>query len=82
MDPRLRLERFPPPAGLETGAAKSAGQRLAYWPTGTPDSYILSMLMYILHFSEVREMIEVPQKHLKVAKPVCIWRFTNTCFVF
>ena len=28
MEPRLRLERFPPQAGLEPGTARSVGQRL------------------------------------------------------
>ena len=34
MEPRLRLKRFPPPAGLESETARSAGQRLTYLATG------------------------------------------------
>ena len=30
MEPRLRLERFPPRAGLEPGTARSIGQPLTY----------------------------------------------------
>ena len=30
MKPRLRLKRFPPPAGLESGTDRSASQRLTY----------------------------------------------------
>ena len=33
MEPRLRLERYPSPAGLEPGTASSAGQRLTYLAT-------------------------------------------------
>ena len=30
MQPRLRLKRFPPTAGLDPGIARSAGQRSSY----------------------------------------------------
>ena len=36
MEPRLRLERLPPRTGLESGTARSVGQRLTYWATGAP----------------------------------------------
>ena len=36
MEPRLRLKRFSPPAGLELTTARSIGQRLTHLATGAP----------------------------------------------
>ena len=36
LEPCLRFERVPPPAGLEPGHARSVGQHLTYCATGTP----------------------------------------------
>ena len=36
MDPRLWLKRSLPQAGLEPTTARSVGQRLTHWATGTP----------------------------------------------
>ena len=38
MEPRLRLERVSPPAGLEHGTARSAGPLFFYLATGAPQS--------------------------------------------
>ena len=38
METHLLLKRFPPQAGLEFRAARSAGQRLTNWATGAPVS--------------------------------------------
>ena len=36
MEPRLRLKRFPPQAGIEPGTARSVGQRFTHLGTGAP----------------------------------------------
>ena len=60
MKPRLRLKRFPPPAGLESETARSAGQRLTYLATGAPAEEIVGkVIVGVLAILVVAEVILV-----------------------
>ena len=43
MEPRLRLERFPPQTGIESGTARSVGQLLSRSAAGAPEIEVFGL---------------------------------------